>query len=629
MVIRVGSNISALRAQRTLHQATDDLSQTMQRLSSGMRINSAADDAAGLAISTSLNADARIFSQAIRNANDGMSMLNIAQGTLSQLSNITDRLKELAFQSANGIYSGTQRRAIGVESDQLVNEFNRLVSSSSFNGLSLLDGSSRSLSLQLGSGSGSILQSGVGGSVGRNVGNGQVTSHSSISTGFGAGATSAAADVNNDGKVDLVYGAAGQANAFVVQIGNGDGTFGAAVSYSGFFSSRIKLSDVNNDGNLDIIGTGNGSGVVAVALGRGDGTFATENTFSAGLGAINLANFEVVDANGDGIEDIINFSSTANGYSIMLGNSDGTFRLGTSFTLSNIDGNSSFAMADMNNDGRMDIVYSTTDVMGSVVTLFGNGNGTFGSATTLLIGSGRATGITLGDLNRDGNIDITTQSTSGNATRVLLGNGNGTFASTMSYNTNVAYTSSTLADINSDGILDLFIANYTTGEIQTLIGNGDGSFQSVKSYSSGATNVFAGIAADIDNDGSTELLFGRNATSFLIMNQEESYSSRLEYLNLSSQSGALSSLSYLESATLRIQRELGSIGALMSRLNVATGNLAVAREQYMAAESRIKDVDVAEESARLVSKQILQQAAAAVLSQANLQPQIALKLLRE
>lgn len=628
MTIRIGSNIPAYRAQRSLNHATDELGRSMQRLSSGMRINSASDDAAGLAIATSLNADSRIFSQAMRNVNDGVSLLNIAQGTLTQLSNITERLKELAFQSANGTYSTNQRSAIGTESDQLVEEFNRLVSSSRFNGINLLDGSARSMVLQVGRGDGSTINSGVGSSLGRYVGTGTISSHSNITSSNNTGDYSHAVDVNNDGKLDLIHGAVGQNNAFIVQMGNGDGTFGAEVSYDGYFGGHLNVSDVNNDGFIDIIGVGNGSGKVAIALGRGDGTFGSARTYDAGMGNISLRSFSLADLNGDGVEDIVNFSSSGNGYSVMLGNADGSFGVGTSVALVGIDGNSSFAIGDLNNDGKIDLVYSTTDASGSVVTLFGNGNGTFGSATTRSTGVGRSTGITLGDLNRDGFLDITTLNTTGNSTRVLLGNGNGTFDAALSFNSTVAFTSSTLADITGDGILDLFVADYTTGRIETLVGNGDGTFQAMKSYSTGTGSVFRGVAADIDNDGSMELLFGRNGTSTLILNQYENFSSNLEYLNLSTQASALSSLSYLESATSRIQKELGSIGSLMSRLGIAAGNLAVSREQYLAAESRIKDVDVAEESAQIVAKQILQKTATAILAQASQQPRIAIKLLK-
>jgi flagellin-like hook-associated protein FlgL len=631
--IRIGSNIAALQAQRSLGKADESLQSIYTRLSSGMRINRASDDAAGLSIASSLNTDSRIFTQAIRNVNDGISLLNIAEGALSSVTGITERLRELTFQSANGTYSNKQRAVLGIESDRLVEEFNRIIASTSFNGVSFFNGTSRDLSLQVGRGTGAVLNAGVGNSLGRTTGNGQGSSESNISSSFHT-LNVFAVDVNNDGKLDLIRGAGSQANGIVVQIGNGDGTFGVEVSYYSQFSARLQVADLNNDGHIDIVGAGDGSGRMNIVYGRGDGTFGSAASYSSGYSS-SRSDFRLADVNGDGLEDIVNFGSSGGGYSVMLGNSNGSFQTGVTYALSSIDGSSSFELGDLNNDGRMDLVYATTDnslgTPGTVVILYGNGNGSFGGASTQVISGlngGRATNIALGDLDRDGNLDIITTNNSASSTRVLKGNGNGTFESFKSYNTTASYNSITLADLNNDGILD-FVSAVFSGQIQTMIGNGDGTFGAMKSFTASVGSVYGGaFVADLDNDGSMELLFGRNATSTLIVNQVESYSANLEYLNLSTQASSLASLSYLDSATTRIQRELGSIGALMSRLGVAGSHLSSIREQYKAAESRIMDVDVAEESSALISKRIVQQAAAAILAQASQQPALALRLLQ-
>ena len=115
MPITLGSNINSLMAQRKLANTTDGLARTYERLSSGMRINRASDDAAGLAVSSKLNSDARVYTQGIRNANDGISALSIAQGTLGEASNIVIRLRELATGAANGAFSAAQRRTSDTE----------------------------------------------------------------------------------------------------------------------------------------------------------------------------------------------------------------------------------------------------------------------------------------------------------------------------------------------------------------------------------------------------------------------------------------------------------------------------------------------------------------------------------
>ena len=109
--ITINSNIAALNAQRRLGQSTQSLRDTFSRLSSGLRINKASDDAAGLAIAESLKVDERVFNQAIQNANDGISALSIAEGSLDALQNITTRQLELAEQAANGVNSLEQRQA--------------------------------------------------------------------------------------------------------------------------------------------------------------------------------------------------------------------------------------------------------------------------------------------------------------------------------------------------------------------------------------------------------------------------------------------------------------------------------------------------------------------------------------
>ncbi len=138
--ITIGSNVASLGAQRSLAQNSEALSRTFERLSSGMRINRASDDAAGLAVSERLGADARLYSATARNISDGFSLISIANGVLDQQSGILNRLAELAEQSANGSYSSTQRRSLDVEYQQLLKEFGRLGDSTTFNGLSLLRG---------------------------------------------------------------------------------------------------------------------------------------------------------------------------------------------------------------------------------------------------------------------------------------------------------------------------------------------------------------------------------------------------------------------------------------------------------------------------------------------------------
>jgi flagellin len=157
MAVTVGSNISSLQAQRRLATATEGLSRTFERLSSGQRINRASDDAAGLAIADNLRAQARVGAVAIRNANDGISTIAIADSALGEIGNVLSRLGELAEQSANGVFSVTQRSALANEFVALSSEIERIATVTEFNGVKLLSGNNN-LVLQVGFNSGSTSQ---------------------------------------------------------------------------------------------------------------------------------------------------------------------------------------------------------------------------------------------------------------------------------------------------------------------------------------------------------------------------------------------------------------------------------------------------------------------------------------
>ena len=150
MSLVINSNLSSMNAQRQLSQSGAELNASMERLSSGKRINSAADDAAGLSLSTRLTTQVRGLNQAIRNANDGISMLQTAEGAMVENTNILQRMRELAIQSANGIYRDSDRLALNAEYAQLVSEIDRIGSTTSFNGLKVLDGSTSDMELQVG-----------------------------------------------------------------------------------------------------------------------------------------------------------------------------------------------------------------------------------------------------------------------------------------------------------------------------------------------------------------------------------------------------------------------------------------------------------------------------------------------
>jgi flagellin len=150
----INTNVNSLTAQRNLTLSQASLTTAMTRLSSGLRINSAKDDAAGLAISERFTAQIRGLNQAARNANDGISLAQTAEGALSSSSNILQRIRELAVQSANATNTASDRKALNAEAGQLLSELDRISTTAQFNGIKLLDGSAPTQEFQVGANAG-------------------------------------------------------------------------------------------------------------------------------------------------------------------------------------------------------------------------------------------------------------------------------------------------------------------------------------------------------------------------------------------------------------------------------------------------------------------------------------------
>ena len=152
MALTILTNVEALNAQKNLSRSTRANAQSIGRLSSGLRINTAGDDAAGLAISEKLKAQIRSLGQAERNANDGISLLQTAEGAMNEISGIMTRMRELATQSANATLGSTERGFLNDEFGSLVDEIDRIADVTEFNGLKLLDGTATGLAFQIGVG---------------------------------------------------------------------------------------------------------------------------------------------------------------------------------------------------------------------------------------------------------------------------------------------------------------------------------------------------------------------------------------------------------------------------------------------------------------------------------------------
>jgi uncharacterized protein (DUF2141 family) len=348
----------------------------------------------------------------------------------------------------------------------------------------------------------------------------------------------AVADLNGDGKPDLVTASDCQVSGecssggVSVLLGNGDGTFQAAVGYSsgGYQAYSVAIADVNGDGKLDLIVTNQAqcaecsTGTVSVLLGNGDGTFQAPVSYNAGP---SNAHFVAIgDLNHDGHPDLVvancanEFGGLCSGVaggpvmgavSVLLNNGDGTFKAPVTYSSGGWE-DATVAIADLNGDGKPDLVAtnlcrSQSDCEnGSVGVLLGNGDGTFQSPVTYSSGPASAAAVAIADLNGDGHLDLVV---GGPLITVLLGNGDGTFQPPVGVGSNYNIFSVAIEDVNGDGKLDLVTSGFPlllapTGGVNVFLGNGDGTFQTPMAY--GQSSFTSLAIADVNGDGKPDLL---------------------------------------------------------------------------------------------------------------------------
>ncbi len=615
MPLTLGLNLSSLRAQTQLSKTSSELSSVFERLSSGQRINRASDDAAGLAVAESLNADARVYTQGVRNLNDGISVLNIADGAIQELTNITFRLTELAEQAANGTFGAAQRASLNEEAQALKAEYFRIAKSTEFNGRKLFEGDYGVLSLQAGYGTAGSLSDGLGG----DIGTGEFSSE--IESTLVKQANSIVyADVNGDSNLDAIYSSVNDETVNVM-FGNGSGSFSAEQSYTvSTDPQQVIAEDVNNDGHLDLLTASAADDNISVLLGDGSGSFGAAQTFSTTADPVGLT---TADFNGDGILDLAAANSGGDGVTVHLGVGDGTFGAATSYGSG--FGGITVNTGDFNNDGIEDIVYGASAGV-NVNILLGNGDGTFQADIVGNSGILSPRGVQVADFNQDGNFDAIVADVGGNGFSVMLGNGDGTLQNGVAYNTASVEFNVAVGDFNGDGIVDF--AGSTLGGIYVYEGVGDGTFGTGVQYEA-SSGFFSLSAADVDNDGVVDLLAHKSPASISVLLGEtvDGVAPLLDF-SLTTIADAKQALSQFQHKLDHLSSQRGQIGAFQSRIEVAERVLSVSVENFKAAESRIRDADIAQETAKLVRLQILQQAGAAILGQANQQPQLVLQLLR-
>ena len=303
----INTNVASLNAQRNLNSSQGSLTTSLERLSSGLRINSAKDDAAGLAISERFTGQVRGLNQATRNANDGISLAQTAEGAIGEVSNILQRIRELSVQSANSTNTASDRVALNEEVGQLQLELDRIATTTEFNGQRIIDGSFSDASFQVGANSNQTIDFAIG-SV-RSSAIGQITRASS----------SASTDAITDATIQLGDGPAVALNGSAQFVGSENGQDN--------ISAFAKAAAVNDAGIEGLVATAETS--VSVTL----GTMATTGTYSLDINgeaiysALDLTSGQL--SNSD-IRDAINTTSRDTGVVASLE--------GTTLTLSAADG---------------------------------------------------------------------------------------------------------------------------------------------------------------------------------------------------------------------------------------------------------------------------------------------------
>ena len=612
MTAIINTNIASLNAQRNLNTSQTGLSTALQRLSSGLRINSAKDDAAGLSISDRMTSQIRGFDQASRNANDGISLAQTAEGALGEVGNNLQRIRELALQSANSTNSSSDRAALNAEVQQLVGEIQRVSSSTQFNGLNLLDGSFSNAQFQIGANANQTIAVSITGSATNLIGAYQATSAAVTASAFdGAGFTINGTEIGVSAPTTAagVTGDSATAKATAINAKSIDTGVTATATNAITGASPVTSSSLAS-GALTV----NGVAVGAIA----GGTAVTQGKNAAT--AINaISNQTGVSAAADASTGALTLTA-ADGRNIQLESSAGTAAGATAIqNATGLDVSSGILAKD--ND-KLDI------------TLLG----TFDTSTPGI------TSVTRGDtFTLDG---ITYQFTD---------------AATPVPNTNVAIT---LIDGDDKFTVGTAVKNAINGQYalgKTSISTASGATTDIVKVTNnklGANGTGAGLttaiastawtegsetagtnagvpdAGGVTTRGTLTLSSSSNFTTggadvaFAGLASASASLTKLDSVNISTVKGSNDAIAVLDAALSQISSQRASLGAYQNRFTSVVSNLQTSAENLSSARSRILDADFASETAALTRGQILQQAGTAMLAQANSLPNGVLALLR-
>lgn len=606
MPLIVNTNIASLNTQRQLTIANNAINKSLERLSSGLRINRASDDAAGLAIATRLQAQVRGLQQASRNANNAISLVQTAEGALNSVTNILQRLRELAVQAASDDNTDQDRVALNNEATQLRDELTRLAQTVEFNGTTLLDGSFSGKKFQIGANADQTLTfeiadvraTAIGqfATLAANVGDGIASPTSdgvgNLSSGeFSINGTDVLATSDSDDQVS------------VLQLG-GQNLDSAVVSGGVIYNSNITSASLFVNGTtIDLSGLA-GSSIASLVLDIASLVNAasitnvtarvieTSNLIFEAVAGTNL----VLGASNTGATVFSLAADLASALGIGSGFVGST---GTTSAITTYNGqSSSLAKAAAINGIKSTTGVSATVQSNSVTFTLSVASNSISSGDFFINGTNiGAVDVSTNDSN--GALAAAINAQSGNTgVKATVSSGKLTLTASDGRNITLGATSAAQAALGNSGDVTF------TGKVGIVRGS--------ITLTSTSNFTIAGTTADIGGIATTTFVASGN----------------LSTLAITSRLAANTAITQLDSALDTINAIRASIGAVQSRLNTAISFLDNAAENQAASESRIRDADFALETARFTRAQILVQAATAILAQANAQPQIALQLLQ-
>jgi flagellin len=596
----INTNVMSLNAQRNLSTTGGQLAQSLQRLSSGMRINSAKDDAAGLAISERFTTQIRGLNQAVRNANDGISLAQTGEGALQEVNNNMQRIRELAVQAANATNSDSDRAALNAEVQQRLAEIDRIASQTSFNGQNILDGSLQNAIFQ------------VGANVGQTI-SVELDSSTRLND-IGAVATATSVDLStliSEGQ-DAVPGAQATFTTGDVPVADYSTVAGSAASYT-----TDDLTAADFDGVAFTIDVPGAAPFAVDFVGESFSTVAEVATAIQDTTGYADAGFTVA-AVGDTL--VFTASENANGSFEFTGAGAALLEAGTvvdvagvaddtsanvTFTITGPDGTDLVVTVDSD-------ITSAADMAGAIQAAAG-----YGAAGFTVAADGDTLVFTADD-EVDGEFSF-----AGGTAALNVAGGSGTEGATEV----VAVPAASIV-VDNDFTIQLGDSD--------AVSVANGTYDNVDDFLAAVSTALAGNAsASINSDGELVVtanqaitMGGALATGALEFDATNAASGNLASVNVLTVAAANDAMMRIDSALESVSSLRSTFGAIQNRFESTIANLSATSENLTASRSRIMDTDFAAETAALTRAQVLQQAGIAMLAQANMAPQNVLALLR-